>query len=264
MPPPGTADSGSDDPPSESSDSATLDSKTYLVMSGGEGYIDFRMGEFFVFAAWRSELRPTWTQRLFLPSGDESGELDGLPEPTESQQATPTRAERSHLIVWQVAVSNEWSRPRSWTPVCFRSISSFPRRKQLFLVHGFVQFKVYEIQEGVWSVAWRRIIGGKRVFRWWMLNCTSNKDGWREVVLKTWRILRGWSIYVFYSTRTTFTLVKPHIRPCLKFSYVCYVSASFGLFILCLFWGPAFKMVILCIEYFSKSQSSSVADKLAQ
>lgn len=46
MPPPGTADSGSDDPPSESSDSATLDSKTYLVMSGGEGYIDFRMGEF--------------------------------------------------------------------------------------------------------------------------------------------------------------------------------------------------------------------------
>lgn len=46
MPPPGTADSGSDDPPSESSDTATLDSKTYLVMSGGEGYIDFRMGEF--------------------------------------------------------------------------------------------------------------------------------------------------------------------------------------------------------------------------
>lgn len=46
MPPPGTVDSGSDDPPSESSDTAVLDSKTYLVMSGGEGYIDFRMGEF--------------------------------------------------------------------------------------------------------------------------------------------------------------------------------------------------------------------------
>lgn len=43
LPPPGAADSGSDDPPSESSD--TADPKTYLVMSGGEGYIDFRLGE---------------------------------------------------------------------------------------------------------------------------------------------------------------------------------------------------------------------------
>lgn len=46
MPPPGSADSGSDDPPSESSDTATSEPKTYLVMSGGEGYIDFRMGEY--------------------------------------------------------------------------------------------------------------------------------------------------------------------------------------------------------------------------
>uniref|UniRef100_A0A671V033 Sperm associated antigen 9a n=1 Tax=Sparus aurata TaxID=8175 RepID=A0A671V033_SPAAU len=46
MPPPGTVDSGSDDPPSESSDTVTSEPKTYLVMSGGEGYIDFRMGEF--------------------------------------------------------------------------------------------------------------------------------------------------------------------------------------------------------------------------
>lgn len=45
MPPPGSADSGSDDPASESSDTATSEPKTYLVMSGGEGYIDFRMGE---------------------------------------------------------------------------------------------------------------------------------------------------------------------------------------------------------------------------
>ena len=46
MPPPGSADSGSDDPPSESSDTATSEPKTYLVMSGGEGYIDFRIGEY--------------------------------------------------------------------------------------------------------------------------------------------------------------------------------------------------------------------------
>ncbi|XP_061741044.1 sperm associated antigen 9a isoform X5 [Nerophis ophidion] len=80
MPPPGTADSGSDDPPSESSDTNPTEPKTYLVMSGGEGYIDFRMG-------------------------DESGELDGVSESTSGQQSAPTKAERSHLIVWQVATS---------------------------------------------------------------------------------------------------------------------------------------------------------------
>ncbi|XP_054861068.1 sperm associated antigen 9a isoform X3 [Amphiprion ocellaris] len=80
MPPPGSADSGSDDPPSESSDTTTSEPKTCLVMSGGEGYIDFRMG-------------------------DDGGELDGLSEPTASQQSAPSKAERSHLIVWQVTAS---------------------------------------------------------------------------------------------------------------------------------------------------------------
>ncbi|TNN57643.1 C-Jun-amino-terminal kinase-interacting protein 4 [Liparis tanakae] len=79
MPPPASADSGSEDPPSESSDAAT---STYLVMSGGEGYIDFRMG-------------------------DEGGELDGLSESTASQQSPPTKAEQSHLIVWQVASAHD-------------------------------------------------------------------------------------------------------------------------------------------------------------
>ncbi|XP_053298499.1 sperm associated antigen 9a isoform X2 [Pleuronectes platessa] len=82
MPPPGSADSGSDDPPSESSDTATSEPKTHLVMSGGEGYIDFRMG-------------------------DEGGESDGLSEPTADQQSAPTKAEQSHLIVWQVTTSND-------------------------------------------------------------------------------------------------------------------------------------------------------------
>ncbi|XP_054462928.1 sperm associated antigen 9a isoform X2 [Anoplopoma fimbria] len=82
MPPPGCADSGSDDPPSESSDSATSEPKTHLVMSGGEGYIDFRMG-------------------------DEGGELDGLSEPAANQQSPPTKAEQSHLIVWQVTTSHD-------------------------------------------------------------------------------------------------------------------------------------------------------------
>ncbi|XP_072224473.1 sperm associated antigen 9a isoform X4 [Leuresthes tenuis] len=82
MPPPGSADSGSDDPASESSDTANSEPKTYLVMSGGEGYIDFRIG-------------------------DEGGELDGLSEPTGGQQSAPTKAERSHLIVWQVTTSHD-------------------------------------------------------------------------------------------------------------------------------------------------------------
>ncbi|XP_029692725.1 C-Jun-amino-terminal kinase-interacting protein 4-like isoform X6 [Takifugu rubripes] len=84
LPPPGTTDSGSDDPPSESSDTATntADPKTCLVMSGGEGYIDFRLG-------------------------DEGGELDGLSEPTAGQQPAPATDERSHLIVWQVATSHD-------------------------------------------------------------------------------------------------------------------------------------------------------------
>ncbi|XP_029996964.1 sperm associated antigen 9a isoform X8 [Sphaeramia orbicularis] len=82
MPPPGSADSGSDDPASESSDTAASESKTYLVMSGGEGYIDFRMG-------------------------DEGGELDGLSEPAAGHQSTPTKAERSHLIVWQVTTTHD-------------------------------------------------------------------------------------------------------------------------------------------------------------
>ncbi|XP_024127735.1 sperm associated antigen 9a isoform X5 [Oryzias melastigma] len=82
MPPPGCADSGSDDPASESSDITSSEPKTYLVMSGGEGYIDFRIG-------------------------DEGGELDGLSESTGSQQLAPTKAEQSHLIVWQVTASHD-------------------------------------------------------------------------------------------------------------------------------------------------------------
>ncbi|XP_047215687.1 sperm associated antigen 9a isoform X2 [Girardinichthys multiradiatus] len=82
MPPPGSADSGSDDPPSESSDTATSEPKTYLVMSGGEGYIDFRIG-------------------------DEGSELDGLSEQASSQPVAPAKTERSHLIVWQVATPHE-------------------------------------------------------------------------------------------------------------------------------------------------------------
>ncbi|XP_062859415.1 C-Jun-amino-terminal kinase-interacting protein 4 isoform X2 [Trichomycterus rosablanca] len=64
-------------------DSATPDfCKSVLVMSGGEGYIDFRMG-------------------------DEAGEGENLNEPTLNLQPFLAQAERSHLIVWQVLLNDD-------------------------------------------------------------------------------------------------------------------------------------------------------------
>ncbi|XP_066519376.1 C-Jun-amino-terminal kinase-interacting protein 4 isoform X2 [Hoplias malabaricus] len=57
-------------------------SKSILVMSGGEGYIDFRMG-------------------------DEGGEGEDLEEATLKLQPFLAKAERSHLIVWQVMVNED-------------------------------------------------------------------------------------------------------------------------------------------------------------
>ncbi|KAM6898626.1 C-Jun-amino-terminal kinase-interacting protein 4 isoform 3-T3 [Lycodopsis pacificus] len=57
-------------------------SKSVLVMSGGEGYIDFRMG-------------------------DEDGEAEEGEQPPVKLQPSPAKAERSHLIVWQVLASDD-------------------------------------------------------------------------------------------------------------------------------------------------------------
>ncbi|XP_029311729.1 C-Jun-amino-terminal kinase-interacting protein 4 isoform X2 [Cottoperca gobio] len=56
--------------------------KSMLVMSGGEGYIDFRMG-------------------------DEDGEAEEGEEPPMKLQPFLAKAERSHLIVWQVLASDD-------------------------------------------------------------------------------------------------------------------------------------------------------------
>uniref|UniRef100_A0A8C9SDS4 C-Jun-amino-terminal kinase-interacting protein 4 n=1 Tax=Scleropages formosus TaxID=113540 RepID=A0A8C9SDS4_SCLFO len=81
---PGAAgDTGSEKPAAVSSDTPSQEPvKSVLVMSGGEGYIDFRMG-------------------------DEGGETEELDEPTLKLQPFLAKAERSHLIVWQVMVSEE-------------------------------------------------------------------------------------------------------------------------------------------------------------
>ncbi|KAM7382137.1 hypothetical protein PAMA_012822 [Pampus argenteus] len=56
--------------------------KSMLVMSGGEGYIDFRMG-------------------------DEDGEAEEGEVPSMKLQPSLAKAERSHLIVWQVLVNED-------------------------------------------------------------------------------------------------------------------------------------------------------------
>ncbi|XP_051958405.1 C-Jun-amino-terminal kinase-interacting protein 4 isoform X1 [Xyrauchen texanus] len=67
----------------KSSESTTPEQvKSVLVMSGGEGYIDFRMG-------------------------DEAGDTENLAEPTLKLQPFLAKAERSHLIVWQVMPNEE-------------------------------------------------------------------------------------------------------------------------------------------------------------
>uniref|UniRef100_A0A9J7ZQG0 C-Jun-amino-terminal kinase-interacting protein 4 n=1 Tax=Cyprinus carpio carpio TaxID=630221 RepID=A0A9J7ZQG0_CYPCA len=66
----------------KSSDSSSPElGKSVLVVSGGEGYIDFRMG-------------------------DEGGDSENM-EPTLNLQPFLAKAERSHLIVWQVMTGEE-------------------------------------------------------------------------------------------------------------------------------------------------------------
>uniref|UniRef100_A0A8B9KV03 C-Jun-amino-terminal kinase-interacting protein 4 n=1 Tax=Astyanax mexicanus TaxID=7994 RepID=A0A8B9KV03_ASTMX len=70
------------DKPAADSPTPTEFSKSVLVMSGGEGYIDFRMG-------------------------DEAGEGEDLEEATLKLQPFLAKAERSHLIVWQVMLNGD-------------------------------------------------------------------------------------------------------------------------------------------------------------
>ncbi|XP_029954553.1 C-Jun-amino-terminal kinase-interacting protein 4-like isoform X2 [Salarias fasciatus] len=77
------ASSGGDAAGDKASDATTQEgSKSTLVMSGGEGYIDFRMG-------------------------DEDGEAEEGDTPPLKLQPFLAKAERSHLIVWQIMDSEE-------------------------------------------------------------------------------------------------------------------------------------------------------------
>ncbi|XP_072523946.1 C-Jun-amino-terminal kinase-interacting protein 4 isoform X2 [Salminus brasiliensis] len=82
IPSSGSGGEAGTDKPAAESPAPTEFSKSVLVMSGGEGYIDFRMG-------------------------DEAGEGEDLEEATLKLQPFLAKAERSHLIVWQVMVNGD-------------------------------------------------------------------------------------------------------------------------------------------------------------
>ncbi|KAG7506991.1 C-Jun-amino-terminal kinase-interacting protein 4-like isoform X1 [Solea senegalensis] len=74
---------GGETPGDKASDASSQEgTKSMLVMSGGEGYIDFRMG-------------------------DEDGEADAGEDVPIKLQPFLAKAERSHLIVWQVLVNDD-------------------------------------------------------------------------------------------------------------------------------------------------------------
>ncbi|XP_042363504.1 C-Jun-amino-terminal kinase-interacting protein 4 isoform X2 [Plectropomus leopardus] len=78
-----SASSGVEAAGDKTTDATTQEgTKSMLVMSGGEGYIDFRMG-------------------------DEDGDAEEGEEPTMKLQPSLAKAERSHLIVWQVLASED-------------------------------------------------------------------------------------------------------------------------------------------------------------
>ncbi|KAI4888884.1 hypothetical protein NFI96_000988 [Prochilodus magdalenae] len=84
IPPATSPDSMTQDSDAPSSDSPSQEqqSRFMLVMSGGEGYIDFRMGD---------------------DDGGGAGEDEEPLEPTVKLQTT-TKTERSHIIAWQLAL----------------------------------------------------------------------------------------------------------------------------------------------------------------
>lgn len=78
-----SASSGGDTAGDKAADATSQEgSRSMLVMSGGEGYIDFRMG-------------------------DEDGEADEADDTPMKLQPFLAKAERSHLIVWQVLVNED-------------------------------------------------------------------------------------------------------------------------------------------------------------
>lgn len=95
-------------PAAPASDAEGQKLKNVLVLSGGEGYIDFRIGEWVLLSGPRGSRVGTAPHSRLLPPGD--GEDDETEESAaDMSQVKPmlSKAERSHIIVWQVSYSPE-------------------------------------------------------------------------------------------------------------------------------------------------------------
>lgn len=94
-------------PAAPASDTEGQKLQNVLVLSGGEGYIDFRIGEWALPGVLGSPWGRPLTAAALCP-GD--GEDDDTEESTgDVSQVKPllSKAERSHIIVWQVSYSPE-------------------------------------------------------------------------------------------------------------------------------------------------------------
>lgn len=95
-------------PTAPTADTEAQKLKNVLVLSGGEGYIDFRIGKWVPLGPQVSPDRGGPFMAAVLSPGD--GEDD---EPEEGagdvSQVKPllSKAERSHIIVWQVSYTPE-------------------------------------------------------------------------------------------------------------------------------------------------------------
>lgn len=80
--------------------------RSMLVMSGGEGYIDFRMGERGPGggADSPSDRHGHGGIRVCVCLGDEDGDAD---ESEDAPMKLQAKAERSHLIVWQLMTGED-------------------------------------------------------------------------------------------------------------------------------------------------------------
>lgn len=97
-------------PAAAASDPESQKLKNVLVLSGGEGYIDFRIGE------WALPAGPRGSQgtagaaphsQLLSPGDGEDDESEESAGDMSQVKPMLSKAERSHIIVWQVSYSPE-------------------------------------------------------------------------------------------------------------------------------------------------------------
>lgn len=81
--------------------------KNVLVLSGGEGYIDFRIGEWALPRVLGSPQGRPLTAADVCPGDGEDDDTEESAGDVSQVKPLLSKAERSHIIVWQVSYSPE-------------------------------------------------------------------------------------------------------------------------------------------------------------